>query len=594
MLTLPRLASALDFAKRSQPAIRHSADRQNMSARLLGWLSLCSFVAFLLPNHYSPWVSVHQEWAMALGFVPLCIWAVWRTQAGLPVLSITAWALAAVPALQLAAGQIVFSGDAWLASLYLAGFGLAVLAGDRYVARQRQGGLAALGDMWVAVVMTCIVSMGAAMHQWLDLQRLAIFVMDVPPGGRIFANLAQPNHFATLLLLGLTGLIFLFESRRIGALVALAAAFFFTTGLVMTGSRTVLLAILWFGLMYAALAKRCKLRLSVGAGFLVIAFYFLAMLAWPAINQALQLEVPTTVLDRTAPGVRTIYWQSMLDAISQAPGLGYGWGQIPFAQQAVALAHPPTHNFFESAHNLALDLVLWNGAPLGLGVVLLLAAWFFFQWRSVNEPLAWSLLLGLGCVFSHAAVELPLWYAYFLLPVGFWMGALGSANPGPLSRWRLGSPQTMRVCAALVGAAALAALVPVSMEYPAFEEDWRDMQFREKKLGTPAPYAPRHPLVLTQLEALLASSDTKPRPGMTAQELDSMRQVSRRHGFSSTLYRYALATGLNGDSARATETLRMLCSLHPPATCALARKDWAELGRTDWPQLGAIPFPESP
>lgn len=573
--------------------LKLSTGQQEKSALLLVWLSVGGFLAFLLPNHYSPWASVHQEWTMAIGFVPLCVWAIWRTDAGLPVLCAAAWILALVPLLQLAAGQVVFSGDAWLAALYLGGFGLAVLAGDRCVIGRGRAGLAALSPLWIALVMACVVSMGAAMHQWLDLQRLALFVVDLPPGGRPFANLAQPNHFATLLLLGLTGLVFLFESHRIGAAVALAAAILLTVGLVMTGSRTALLALLWFGLMYAAFAKRCKLRLSASAVVLVIAIYFVATLAWPAISQALQLDsASVTALNRLAPGVRTIYWQSMLDAVSRAPAFGYGWGQISFAQQAVALDYPPTYNVFSNAHNLLLDLALWTGLPLGFAVVLLLGTWFFLQLRALTEPLAWCLMLGLGFVFSHALVELPLSYSYFLLPVGLWMGAVNRANPVPFGWWRLRSALTTRMCAAVVGAAALAVLMLVSVEYPGFEEDWRDMQFRQRQLGQPRPYAPRNPLVLSQLEALLASSDKKPQPGMTAQELDSMRLISRRYGYTSTLYGYALAAGLNGDGVAATETLRMLCSLHPPRSCAMARRDWAELGTTTWPQLTAIPFPD--
>ena len=111
-------------------------------------------VAWLLPNHYYPWLSAWQEGAaLALLFAAalLC-----RARAGLPAL----WAATLVVALgsvgwQWASGRIWFGGDALMAALYLSAFGLAIALGAALAPLPAAWLLAALailglslGDRW--------------------------------------------------------------------------------------------------------------------------------------------------------------------------------------------------------------------------------------------------------------------------------------------------------------------------------------------------------------------------------------------------------------------------------------------------------------
>lgn len=564
--------------------------------RLLGWMSACAFISFILPNHYSPWSSAHQDWAMAVGLLPLMFWALYQKENDLPALSVIAWLLAAIPLLQFALGKIIFGGDAVMASLYLSGFGLAVLSGSRFTgAQSKMHGGSGGGQLWLGVVLACVVSMGIAIHQWLELGLLSVFVADIPSRSRIFANLGQPNQFATLLLLGITGTLFLFESRKLGATCAFLAACLFAFGLVMTGSRSVLLAMCWFWLAYLLARRRIALRLSLPAALGASVVYVGLTLAWPEINAQILLEAGTDgVLHRLEPGIRTIFWRSMLDAITLAPWSGYGWGQIPFAQHAVALAYPPVHTSFESAHNLGLDLVLSNGAPIGVAVCLFLAAWFIVQLRRVAESTSWCLLLGVGFVFSHAMIEFPLHYAYFLLPVGFWMGSL-SAIGGVMNVWKLPLPAaSARFGPAVIFAVSLGAFVEISVEYPKFEDGWRQMRFAEQRIGDHSSDVPPQAVMLTQLGELLRFTGVQAAPGMTRNQLEWMSQVSTRYAYSSLLYRYALAQALNGNTAGATHTLQMLCSVQSEDMCSDAKKKWETFETKKWPQLSHTRFPTDP
>lgn len=546
----------------------------------LAWLGAALCLAFLLPNHYSPWLSFHEELAAALAFLPLLAWACVQHRTA-PALAIGAAALCLVPLFQMATGQLYFSGDGWLSFLYLLGFALAIHAGSCSVHQAAAPGevrLTQLTALWVGLVFAAFVSVAIAAHQWLSLQKLGLFVADMPPNGRPFGNLAQPNHLATLLLLGVAGLMFLWESGKLHAASALAGAVLLIAGLVMSGSRSVLLTLVWLVPAYAWLRGRCALRTTPVAFALLVALYLLASVNWQALNEALLVASDASSVDRMSePGIRRVYWASMLDAISRKLWIGYGWGQIGAAQTATALDYPPTHSFFDSSHNLVLDLALWSGVPVALLATSGMVLWFGWQVRRVSSPLAWVTLAAVGMVFSHAMVEYPLNSAYFLLPVGLWMGALSAANPTPIDRRLERWSGLSRRVAPIGGVAALLLFVAVVVEYLPYEEDWRLMRFQEARVGDLTPTPPPSSVVLTNLQELLRFARFKPRPHMPDQELEWMRRVSERYAYASLMYRYALAQGLNGQTEAAHLTLARLCRMHLPISCTEAWRNWQEL-----------------
>ncbi|WP_114970661.1 PglL family O-oligosaccharyltransferase [Rhodoferax ferrireducens] len=526
------------------------------------------------------------------------IWAALRAGA-MPAVVWAALAFSVIPLGQFAFGQIYFSGDAWLAWLYLAGFGLAALAGTRVVlgTAQISTPLKVLDGWWAALVLSALVSAALAIHQWLDLGLLGLSIVDMPPGARPFANLAQPNQLATLLLLGIAGLIFLFESRCLRAWPGVLAALLLISGLVMTGSRSVLLSLVWFCLAYGLLRKRCGLRTSPVVVFGLSLYYVGLSLLWPALNKVLLLgpDSASALVRMETPGMRLEFWQAMLDATVRAPWVGYGWGQVGIASNVVALDHPATHGFYDSAHNLFLDLVLQNGVPVGLIAGGSLVAWCVWQIRRCRDPLSWSILIGIGFVFSHAMLEYPLKYAFFLLPVGFLMGTLSAVHPSPLDQQCAKLPPGLvRLVLKTFAAASFLIFATVAFEYPAWEEEWRQMRYAEVGLVNPAPLPPPTPLLLTQISELIRFARTEAAPGMSESQLEWMRHISERYGYPSSFYRYALALALNGHSAEAGIALRKLCSMDIEKSCVNAKKNWGKLTQGKYPQLVKTPFPDEP
>ena len=101
-------------------------------------------------------------------------------------------------------------------------------------------------------------------------------------------------------------------------------------------------------------------------------------------------------------------------------------------------------------------------------------------------------------------------------------------------------------------------------------------------------------LVLDQLDAYMHFVATEAKPGMTVEQLESMKKVANRYGYAPVLFRYALALGLNNRQSDAQLTLQRLCSIHLPSRCREAAEGWGSL-QTQYPQLRGINFtPRSP
>lgn len=566
-----------------------------MKHRLMLWCAALLALAYLMPNHYSPWLSFHGELVAALAFAPLMVWAVMR-RGPWPALAVGAFALALVAVGQVVLGKIFFAGDGWMAMLYMLALALAVMAGARWADETSQTAqpMQRLDALWGALIAAAYASVAISLLQWLGIGQGGIYMADLPPGGRPFANLAQPNQLATLLLLALAAHVALFEARRLQAGVALLGVLFLVAGLALTGSRSVLLAMAWLLPAYAFMRRRCGLRTSPAAVIFVSVSFLAASALWPYLNQLLLLssDVPTVVSRLDSPGIRTVYWLSMLDAVTRAPWSGYGWMQIGVAQTATALDYPAVYSYFYSSHNLFLDVLLWMGVPIGLSAIAGLIAWGVWQLRQCRDPLSWSALMAIGVVFSHSMVEYPLEYAYFLLPVGFLMGFLSGAHPSRMDKmaaqW---APKFRRVVLGGAAAFAFGVFAKVVVEYPFWEHDWQNMRFQEARIGEPQRDAlPQH-ILLTQLDAFLKFSRTDAKPGLSAEELEWMRRISGRFGHASAMYRYALALALNGRPDEARTALRRLCQMQSKAMCRSAQREWGNSARGKYSKLELIPFP---
>lgn len=539
-----------------------------------------------MPSHYLPWSTA---WGDGIAIAILLLLAaviLWRAPPDIKVsrpLLLVAVISGLVLLFQWLTGRIWFYGDALMSAFYIA-LWLAAVGTGALITTSRFSGvtLNALTFGWVIVA---ILSVGIALVQWTGALSLGIYMADLPPGSRPFGNVAQPNHFATICLIGLCSLLWLYERREVQRLVFWLAGVFLLFGMAMSQSRTGWLQV-GLVLVAGALARRfytsrVSLPQLTGLGSIFIGW----VLLWPRLCEMLLLTSSRTLTDQMLPGIRLIYWRAMLDAIRQEPWLGYGWQQVGSAQQRIALNHQPIGDYFEHSHNFILDLLLWNGIPAGLTIAALLTWWLVSRLRAITDAGSVWLMVLAGGIVIHGLLEYALEYAYFLIPLGLVMGCLEMLAP---SKVQVLIPRKFAVF--FVGSLAVF-FVWTATEYLDVEEAHRTLRLESARIGVNAISTPIEPRrLLNQLEAYQRFVSTQATPDMTPAALDAMRMVALRYAYAPVLFRYALAAGLNAQPRVARDTLDSICRIHSSARCLEAQVEWLAL-QLRYPQLAFIAPP---
>lgn len=546
-------------------------------------------IAWLLPGHYQPWTSFQQETAAAVGGVLIVLAAVavpmGRTM-GVPRVAAVCLAASFIPMVQWTAGLVPFLDDALLPALYLAGTALVIVAVRAIV---MQGDRSFVTAFFLTMLTGALVSAGIGLGQWLQFTP-GEWTESMRPGERVYGNLTQPNHLASLLALGSVALVWCYETRRIRGTVAFLGWGLLGFSLSLTGSRAgwliVLTTSVWLWLMRERAGLRTQQRHIFLAGLLFAGFVALRQ----PLSEALLLDSGQALLDRLQPGTRWQHWQTLWDALGRSPWVGYGWYQVSAAQQVAAVDYPAVGEWIVHSHNLVLDLLIWNGVPLGLLLVAGLSTWVWARAIGCRHPDTWALMAGCGALLVHALLEYPLNYLYFLIPIAVMIGSLEAehklpARPGILawqaSRWTVGC--------LLVTVAGMTAWVAV--EYLEVEEASRRVRLLEAGYVTPGldPHAPDVELLEGPRE-ILRLQLTSARAAMRDDEIEWMRKVSRRYAQPGALSRYALAAALNGREQEASRSLVLLCRIWGRKFCDSGREVWASY-QTKHPTLGGIPFP---
>lgn len=553
---------------------------------LLGFIVL--FVGWLAPGHFQPWINFQNEVAAAAGGLLLgvsaCVVAQREQGVSWSAPAVAALALTLVVASQLAAGQIRYLSDGVLAVVYLAAFAAAIVAGATLTrSSERQQFVAGL---FAVLLAAGIASTGLAATQWLELGPIG-FVEMIRPGDRPGANLVQANHLATLLCLALVSALWFFETRRInGATLAIAASWL-AVGIVMTRSRTswaflILLCILW-----VSMRRRVAGRLSLRALATAVGLFVIAVLAWGPLSQTLAVAAPVAVTDRIQGGTaRLRMWHAILSGLLESPWIGYGWTQVSRAALEGSLAQFTGEHMLRNSHSLLLDLLVWNGIPLGGLIIILIGWWLVRAVRACRDAGYLMALLALCAILVHALFEYPLEYMYFLVPAGLLVGHLDTLASEKKPAWRAPT-----LTLALPVAALAAMMMWISVEY------LRVHQASDDGLMLAAGYARKAELpdvvLLDGPREYIRFWSTQAAPGMTDAQLLWMRDVVGRSPSPPALFRLAMAAGLNGRPAQARETLVRLCNMHIAARCDEGRRSWSAVQEQN-DVLRAIPFPATP
>ena len=386
-------------------------------------------LAWLLPLHYRPWVTYTGELFAFFSLFTLAILYV-KKKLHLPKISLALLAIAAIPIVQWLCGLVFFADKAFLASAYVFAFWLSLVLG--YNLSQNDQQRSETFTQWSSLLLLvgCTTSI-IAICQWLDVERY-IPGMTQLIGNRPYGNFAQPNNMGTFLFLSLLASFYLYEKQKLKTALLAMCAVLLLIGMAMSQSRTI-----WIGglcvLLYAGYQQyRGVLRLKWYWLMLWLGLFITFAMTIPMLSQLLAqmsgVEVTKTInLAARKDMSRLAIWQQMLHAIAHQPLWGYGWNQTSVAYTVISdYFQGPV--WIRSAHNMVLDLLVWNGIVLGTPILAYLSYLGYQLHQAVRSTEAAIGILMVGVFLIHAMLEFPQNYAYFLLPIGFVIGIILSSH----------------------------------------------------------------------------------------------------------------------------------------------------------------------
>jgi O-antigen ligase len=386
-----------------------------------------SCLPFLLPLHQAPIASFPPEFLALLLAVPVLLATALRRNAAplpLPAIAGAPLLLAALVAAQYFLGRFAYGASALLSAVFLIWAALLACAGQDASGDEP----ARLCDTLAGWLLAgALLNAGAGLLQYGGAwQALGGLVAAPPPDGRegVYGNLAQQNHFASHIAMGLAALAWLWQShgwRGSRAAGAATAAMLLLVALALAGSRSgwLYLFVIAAALLWHA-PSNARRRLLAGLAATALLLALLAAAAWHG-QLGPQLARLTRLADPFGP--RAFIWSHAWQMALAHPWLGVGWDN--FAATLVGQVRPGERvwGIDQYAHNLFLQLLAAGGVPALLALLLPLAPHLR---RCGGAPmLCWSVL---GIVAVHSMLEQPLYYAYFLGPAAFLAGAM--ARPG--------------------------------------------------------------------------------------------------------------------------------------------------------------------
>ena len=420
---------------------------------------------FLHYRHENPLTTFDQEWWSAmlgvLALLALALRDLWQ-QPEIPRIVQFPMALIVVVLLQVALGKMAYFDQALLYILYLLFAALMMWLG----ARLRDS----FGIEKLAVVLSFSLLIGAELnaligvlqhYQWhtpLD----AVVVMQISPG--MYGNLAQPNHFADYIALGLASLGLLFQQRKLkpGYVILLAIPLLF--GLALSGSRSSWLYVLlmaclawWWARRDVTMKPLLRYGMLLIAGFAVMNLIAQVSFMFGADSgtDTVQRIIANTGSGDTRGSIRLYLWHEAVLIFLQSPWLGVGFGQFAWHHFELlpSLRAGNITGLYNNAHNLIFQLAAETGSAGLLALFASMGVWLYGLRRAAPGAAHWWGYTALGVLAIHSLLEYPLWYAYFLAVAAVLLGAFDE------TRYRLSMPNLWRFTLLIILVAGLVSLV---------------------------------------------------------------------------------------------------------------------------------------
>jgi len=243
----------------------------------------------------------------------------------------------------------------------------------------------------------------------------------------------------------------------------------------------------------------------------------------------------------------------ILHAIAERPWFGYGWNQTSIA--VVESIHFNTVQvWFNSSHNIVLDLLVWNGLPLGSLIIVYFTAWLFWLNKNAKDTISIIAILMVSAILIHAMLEFPQRYAYFLLPMGVLLGLIQAQTPN------LKGLTLHRNVIRCVWLMSIVVLLVVWRDYKLFQDNSR-LVLKQKPVSEQILGSSRI-LVLTQFQQRLDWIALKPQTAMSDSDLLQLGEMVKNKATPYNLKKYAQLLAYNHKLVEAEQQLFVLQQLY--------------------------------
>ena len=370
-------------------------------------------LSYLSPNIFLPWPNALQDFFAIVALIVLTISTLYKKDIEVNKYTLYIFlSILIIPIFQYTFGILFFVQELSLSVIYVSIFFLSIFNGANL--QKLSINIPNLSMFFVVISLLCVL---LQLIQWSGFYH-SVLILD-SNSRRPFANIGQPNNLATLLFIGFFSNLLLFKNNKIKTHFYILVSLTLMTGIVLTQSRTSWLV--FIAVLFITFLKK-KLNLFSTILRSSIAFFFL-VLTIPYITFFFHGEALTVSERISSDSSRLYIWKQMLIAIMDKPWFGYGWNQTSVAQTSVTLKYP-LDIWLEYSHNLFLDIIVWTGIPIGISIIAIIIIWFLQTFKKINTANQLIYFLVITAFFIHCMFEFPFAYAYFLLPIGLYIGIL--------------------------------------------------------------------------------------------------------------------------------------------------------------------------
>ncbi|MFG4216721.1 Wzy polymerase domain-containing protein [Acinetobacter baumannii] len=522
-----------------------------LAAILLGF-------AWLSPFHYNPWVMFSSEIStFAAGLSVLA--ALFYHHIKIPRAQILLLPFTLIPIVQWGCGLVFDLSTALLSTFYLLGFWFMILAGYNLSLDQKKRDQIFSGFSLLIIITSLFTSL-IAIFQWLNIESHLIYTLHLI-GNRPYGNFGQPNNMATFLIIGLLGCLYLYEKYKVTLWLLLPSALIILFTIALSQSRTswIVFPFLLIYWMVKQFGKQKRFRFVQGLLW-CLAFFLIAGLILPYITQFIEFSTNTEITEtssfvaRAGSGHERIgMWIQILHAIAQQPWLGYGWSHTSVAV-VDSIQYGTVHVWFNSAHNVLLDIIIWNGIPIGIVIIAYFACWFVWLNQQAKETISIIAIMMVCTVLIHAMLEFPQRYAYFLLTCGFLLGIIQAQTP--VLKGIVLNKQVLR----LIWGISLILLLAIWRDYNVYVTN-SNLLFKNKQPNAEV-LGSNQIFVLTQFEQRLKWIEMKPETTLSDADLAVWGNFVKNKATPYNLRKYAQLLAYNGKVEQAEQQIFILQHLY--------------------------------